>query len=168
METKAKHHYRAVFKSDHLGSADLEEMLEDGKKLVFTITHGKQFDENNQTKVAGKLIAANIVYFKEGIKPLVINSTNGKVLSNFAGSKFVEDWNNILVELYIDPTVKMKGQVVGGVRIKPTQPKLTKPELTPDHARWQEAKKAISEGKKAGVLKVYNISPENLKLIESV
>lgn len=126
MSTQAKHHYRAVFKSDHLGSADLEEMIEEGKKLVFTITHAKQFDENNQIKVAGKSIAANIVYFKEGIKPLVINSTNGKVISKFAGSKFVEDWNNIIVELYIDPTVKMKGQVVGGVRIKPTQPLIKK------------------------------------------
>jgi len=30
-------HYRKVFKSDHLGSADLEEMIEDGKSLILTI-----------------------------------------------------------------------------------------------------------------------------------
>ena len=32
-----KTHYRKVFKSDHLGSADLEEMLEEKKRLIFTV-----------------------------------------------------------------------------------------------------------------------------------
>ena len=81
-------------------------------------------------------------------------------------SPFVGDWNNQLIELYIDSSVKMKGQIVGGVKIRPVQPKLTKPELTPDHIRWEEAKKAIAEGKEEGVLKVYDISPENFKLIK--
>jgi len=72
METK-KHHYRAVFKSDHLGSADLEEMLEENCELIFTIKHVKQ--ERN-TKVAGRNIDANIAYFHEPIKPLVLNATN--------------------------------------------------------------------------------------------
>lgn len=116
-----KHHYRAVFKSDHLGSADLEEMLEEGKTLIFTI---KEVKQEYKTKVAGKTIDANIAYFKEGIKPLVLNATNSKQVAKFAQSKFVEDWSNLTIELYIDPAVKMKGEVVGGVRIKPTQPRL--------------------------------------------
>lgn len=58
----SKTHYRKVFKSDHLGSADLEEFLEDGKKLVFTIKEVKQ--EIGAT-VAGKKINANIAYFVE-------------------------------------------------------------------------------------------------------
>ena len=32
-----KHHYRNVFKSDHLGSADLEDLIEKGNNLCFTI-----------------------------------------------------------------------------------------------------------------------------------
>ncbi|MGB0896865.1 MAG: hypothetical protein ACPGRW_06055 [Flavobacteriaceae bacterium] len=121
---KNKHHYRAVFKSDHLGSADLEEMQEDGKPLIFTI---KEVKQEYQTKVAGRKIDANIAYFlDEKIKPLVLNATNSKQVSKFAGSKFVEDWNLITIELYIDSAVKMKGEVVGGVRIKPIQPNSTK------------------------------------------
>src|SRR5690606_12977125 len=101
MENKT--HYRKVFKSDHLGSADLEEMTEEGKSLIFTISHVNQ---EYQTKVAGKKIDANIAYFKEGIKPLVLNSTNSKILKKMANnSPFVEDWKGLTIELYIDATV---------------------------------------------------------------
>lgn len=118
METKT--HYRKVFKSDHLGSADLEEMIEEGKPLVFTI---KEVKQEYGTKVAGKKIDANIAYFEEKIKPLVLNATNSRQMAKFTGSKFVEDWKGLTIELYIDQSVKMKGEVVGGVRIKPTLPK---------------------------------------------
>ena len=172
METK-RNHYRKVFKSDHLGVADLEEMIEQGRKLVFTIEKVVQYNivENNKNSgvvVAGKRISANIAYFIDKIKPMVLNATNSKIMKSFHKDKspIVEDWNNVLVELYIDSSVKMKGQIVGGVKIRPVQPITKKPELTPNHPRWEEAKKAIQEGKEAGVLKVYDISLENIKLIK--
>ena len=77
METKT--HYRKVFKSDHLGVADLEDFIEEKKPLIFTIKEVKQeFD----TIVAGKKINANIAYFVEKIKPMVLNSTNTKILKS--------------------------------------------------------------------------------------
>lgn len=127
METKT--HYRKVFKSDHLGSADLEEYIEEGKPLIFTISHVKQ---ELGAKVAGKKIDANIAYletpkgWKENVKPLVLNATNSKQVAKFANSKFVEDWSGITIELYIDHAVKMKGETVGGVRIKPQMPTIHK------------------------------------------
>ena len=39
------------------------------------------------------------------------------------GSPFVEDWKNVVIELYVDESVRMKGEVVGGVRIKEEPPK---------------------------------------------
>jgi hypothetical protein len=161
-----KTHYRKVFKSDHLGVADLEEMLEAGKKLIFTI---KEVKQEYGTKVAGRKIDANIAYFVEDIKPMVLNATNSKVIKSFAvnGSPFVEDWTNKLIELYIDPSVKMKGEVVGGVKIMPVQPRVKKPELTPDHKRWSAAKEAVKGGKLDGVKKQFEISKENLILLQS-
>jgi len=140
-----KHHFRKVFKSDHLGVADLEEMIEDGKSLVMTIKHVKQ---EIGAKVAGRKIDANIAYFTDAtIKPLVLNATNSKQVQKFAGgSPFVEDWNNVVIEVFADASVRMKGELVGGVRIKPVQPRISKPELTPDHAKWEAAKTAVSEG----------------------
>lgn len=164
METP-KTHYRNVFKSDHLGVADLEDMIERGQPLIFKI---KDVRQEFNVAVAGRKGNHNIAYFEGKHKPLVLNATNSKVLKKFAqGSSFIEDWKSKLIELYIDPNVTMKGEKVGGVRIKPVQPKPQKPELTPNHPRWDEAKKAILAGNEAGVLKQFSITPENLALIRS-
>jgi hypothetical protein len=120
MSTQKKTHYRKVFKSDHLSSYDLEDFLEQGLVLEFTIKDVKQFTE---TKVAGKSIAANIAYFTENIKPMVLNATNSKILSNLTGSSFVEDWKNFKVELYILKNIKFGNDKVEGIRIKETPPK---------------------------------------------
>lgn len=125
-----KHHFRKVYKSDHLGVADLEEFLEEGKELKFTI---KQVRQETNATVAGKKGNFNIAYFVEQIKPLVLNATNAKQIKTFTGSSFVEDWNSVRVELYCDELVKMKGEVVGGVRIRPVQPRdKVKPVFTAD------------------------------------
>lgn len=116
-----KTHYRKVFKSDHLGVADLEEYIEEGVTLIFTI---KEVKQEINVSVAGRKGNHNIAYFKEGIKPLVLNATNSKIVKLFNNnSPFIEDWSNTIVELHIDASVRMKGEVVGGVRIKKLQPK---------------------------------------------
>lgn len=137
--SNTKTHYRKVMKSDHLGIADLEDLIEEKKKLVFTI---KEVKQEYNVSVAGKKGNFNIAYFIEQIKPLVLNATNAKVLKSFANnSPFVEDWKNILIELYIDENVKMKGEVVGGVRIKQVQPvQKQKPPFT--ETNFEKAKAA--------------------------
>lgn len=161
-----KTHYRKVFKSDHLGIADLEDLIEEGKRLVFTV---KEVKQEYGASVAGKKIDANIAYFKEPIKPLVLNATNSKIMKSFNnGSPFVEDWKNTVIELYIDQNVKMKGDIVGGVRIKPTRPSITKPELTPTMV--DEWKRAIAHLKGNGTIddikKRYALSDANEKLLK--
>lgn len=140
MSTEHKSHFRKVYKSDHLGVADLEDLIDEGKSLIFTITHVKQ----ETTLVAGKKGDFNIAYFKEPIKPWVLNATNAKVVKSFAGtgSPFVEDWKNVPVELYIDNAVKMKGEVVGGVRIKPIKPTIAKAKPVFTEANFEKAKAA--------------------------
>ena len=139
---KEKTHFRKVFKSDHLGVADLEEMVEDGHSLIFTIKEVKQ--EINAT-VAGKKIDANIAYFYDKVKPLVLNATNSMIIRGFMSSPFVEDWKDVNIELYADYGVKMKGQVVGGIRIKKRQP-IIAPKVPPtlDGTQWQKAVAAIT------------------------
>jgi len=160
-----KTHYRKVFKSDHLGAADLEEMLEEKKRLIFKIKVVKQ---EYGTKVAGKKIDANIAYFEDvKIKPLVLNATNSKQMAKFAGSKFVEDWAGLTIELYIDASVKMKGETVGGVRIKSELPVLEKHELTPDSRFWEKAKEKVLLGEADfDSLNIhYKITNENFELL---
>lgn len=164
MTQVTKTHYRNVFKSDHLGVADLEDMLEKGESLIFKIVQVKQ--EIN-VMVAGRKGNHNIAYFEGKHKPLVLNATNSKIVKTFSnGSPFVEDWVNTLIELYIDPNVLMKGEKVGGIRIRPVQPKSSKPELTPTHSKWDAAKKATKEGKLDGVLAHFSVSEVNISKLK--
>ena len=168
METKSPGtHYRKVFKSDHLGVADLEDYLENKKELIFTITHVKQhFD----VMVAGKKGNFNIAYISDSPekKPLVLNAGNAKIIKKLAGgSPFVEDWKNILVELYIDNNVRLMGQTTSGIRIRPTSPKREKKQITKANEKlWDGAKKAyLRDGNFDKVLEKAIISDQNKKLI---
>src|SRR5690606_24525558 len=154
--SEQKSHFRKVYKSDHLGIADLEDLIDAGTKLIFTISHVKQ----EETLVAGKKGTFNIAYFKENIKPWVLNATNAKQVKIFAGSgsPFVEDWKNVPVELFIDNNVKMKGEVVGGVRIKPIKPTITKVKPVFTEANFEKAK-AAGAGVEA-IEKVYQLTEE--------
>jgi len=153
METK-KHHYRNVFKSDHLSSSDLEDLIENKESLIFTITHAKQ---EYGVKVAGKKMDANIIYFKEPIKPMVVNATNGKILKAFTGSPMVEDWNNVLVELYIDENVKaVTGGLTQGVRIRQIQPQAVKVKKDFTEASFEAAKNANATKEK--IESIYNLT----------
>lgn len=146
--------YRNVYKSDHLGVVDLEEMVELKQSLVFTIREVKQ----HNTKVAGKQGEFNVAYFVEKIKPLVLNATNAAIVRKFAGgSVFVENWHNLKIELYINRDVKMKGEIVGGVRIKTTQPiEKVKPNFTKENF-----KKAKDAGASIETIeKAYSITEE--------
>jgi hypothetical protein len=155
MEQKEKHHYRKVFKSDHLGVADLEDLIEEKKSLIFTIKHVKQ---EYDVTVAGKKGNFNIAYFAEPIKPLVLNAGNSKIIKSFCnGSPFVEDWKNVLVELTIDANVKFGKDMVSGVRIRPSQPKAKiKPEFTEVNFEKAFINKATIEQIKS----IYNLTPE--------
>jgi len=155
--TQTKHHYSKVFKSNHLGCADLEDFLEQGKSLHFTIKHVRQ--EIN-VDVAGRRGNYNIAYFVEPIKPLVLNSTNSKMVKNLAGnSPFVEDWNDVAVELYIDSSVKMKGDVVGGVRLKGgiKQPAKDKPILDISSDHWAVTEKWVASNLYKGAPKLIEL-----------
>lgn len=155
MNTEKKHHYRNVFKSDHLGSADLEDLIEQGSNLCFTVKYAKQ---EIGVKVAGKKVDANIIYFEENIKPMVVNATNGLILRKFSGSPMVEDWKNIPVELYIDENVRaVSGGTTQGVRIRPIQPQIkTKKDFTAD--MFERAKKAGATIEK--IKETMNVTPD--------
>ena len=146
--------YRAVYKSEHLGVVDLEEMIETKQSMIVSIREVKQ---EMGTMVAGSRGNFNIAYFVENIKPLVLNATNAGIVRKLSGgSTDTDNWKNVLVELFIDPSVKMKGQIVGGVRIKgekPTKPKPTATQTTMDSAFGKKA--TIEE-----IEKIYIVSTE--------
>jgi len=162
MSNDNKTHFRKIFKSDHLGVADLEDFTEGGKTLTFTISHVNQ---EIGARVAGRKGNFNIAYFKEPIKPLVLNATNSKVMKNLTGSVFVEDWNNVPVLLYIDRMASFGGEITGGVRINPN-PQPVKKDLEKGTKLFDNAVVAFKrDGNLDSVTSRVNITKEVEELI---
>jgi len=142
---KIKDDYRNVSKSDHLASVDVMALLEVNERVIMTITEGTQYLEQANYKVNGRTGKYNIVKFKEHIKPWVVNATNGAILRGFSNTFSVSKWKGLTIEIYVDPEVKMKGEKVGGIKIRPIQPEATKQELTPAHIDWETFKQRVVE-----------------------
>jgi hypothetical protein len=62
-----------------------------------------------------------ILYFKEFPKGLVLNTTSIRVLEKAFGGH-TDDWAGKKVAMYVDPNVTYKGQVTGGLRLRPLKP----------------------------------------------
>lgn len=114
--------YRIAYKSDHLGVVDLEEMIENKQSLIVTI---KEVWHEQGAVVAGSKGNFNIAYFEENIKPWVFGSKNAETLRRLcSGGVKLSSWKMPLtVELFIDPTVKFQGHIVGGIKVRRAEPK---------------------------------------------
>jgi hypothetical protein len=157
-----KTHWKKVFNSDYLGSCDLDE----GKDLKVII---KNVTVRKVKGPDGKEQERNVATFTDTkIKPMILNVSNSKVVKKFAKSVYINDWNNIPVLIYVKDDVKAFGEVTEGLRIRPDQPNITKPELTPQSQAWPKAVEYLKgKGTIDGVKAKYELSAENeTKLME--
>jgi len=158
-----KTHYRKAFNSPYLSSADIVE------PTVLTITNVRlEPDKTKKTKDH-----FNTAYFAqkdlrpgEPLKPMILNAHNSKVMAQRTKSKFLEDWVNIEVIVYVDSNVRFGRDTVEGLRISPEAPK-QKPTITKqDTKRWDSAKAAyIRDGNFHAVTERANISIDDIALI---
>jgi hypothetical protein len=138
-ETNGKIHWHKVFLSDYLGACDLE----DGKDLKAII---KSVSVRKVKNTDGKEQERNVAIFTDPkLKPMVLNATNCKLMKKFAGSVFINDWNNIPVQIYVKDDIKAFGEITEGLRIRPTQPVMSKPILKPGIPAWAKAIEFLSK-----------------------
>lgn len=81
------------------------------------------------------------VRFQEFNKPMLLNSTNIKLLEKACGSDDTDDWIGKEVIVYTDESVSFGGQVVGGLRIRRQELAPTR-KATPSPARTASAPSA--------------------------
>lgn len=65
-----------------------------------------------------------VLTFRELGKGLVLNTTTIRTLEKAYGGD-TDGWIGKKVTLYVDPNVSFRGQVVGGLRLRPMRPKAT-------------------------------------------
>jgi hypothetical protein len=131
-----KTHYRKAFNSPYLSSADIV------APTILTIAYVRlEIDKSKKSKDQ-----FNTAYFKEKeirtgekLKPMILNACNSRTMAGRTKSKFIDDWIDTPVTIYVDNNVRFGSDTVEGLRISPEPPRLTKPELTPKSPGWNRA-----------------------------
>lgn len=153
-----KTHYRKAFDSPYLSSADIVEPT--------VLTVARVTLESDRTKKTKDHF--NTAYFVEKelrpgekLKPMILNATNSKTMAALAGSKFIDDWQNVRITVYVDGNVRFGKETVEGLRISPHAPE--KRTLTPANAKqWEAAKAAFRrDGNLKAVLARMDMSAEH-------
>ena len=158
-----KIHWKKVFNSDYLGSCDLDNR-NDLKAVIKSVT------VKNVKGPDGKEQERNVATFTDAnIKPMILNATNCKLIKKFARSVYINDWNNIPIQIYVKDDIKAFGEVTEGLRIRPNQPVMSKPNLTPDMPAWNKAVEYLltSEGTIDAIKARYNLTPANEELLKN-
>ena len=151
-------HYRKVFDSPYLSSADIV-----GPTALTIARVTQELDKTKKTKDT-----FNTAYFVERelrpgekLKPMILNATNSKVMNQLAGSPFIEDWGNRRVIVYVDNAVRFGKETVEGLRLRiPPSRKV----LTPESGQaWTNAKASFKrEGNLDKVLAHMDMTQEHV------
>lgn len=151
-------HYRKVFDSPYLSSADVVEPV--------SLTISRVTQESDKSKKTKDVF--NTVYFVEleirqgeKLKPMILNATNSKMLAKIAGSPFIEEWSGKRITVYVETGIKFGRDTVDGLRIRPAAARSA---VTPDNAKlWTGAKEAFKrDGNLERVLSRADMSEEHI------
>jgi hypothetical protein len=153
-------HWKKLNNPDYLGSY----FLEPGQELIGTI---KVVKKEVVTGADGKKEECTVIHFVEpGLKPMILNTTNAKMISKIHKTPYIEEWAGKKIQIY-STEVKAFGDVVEALRIRPKIPETVKPSLTPTHPKWPAALKSIEEGIGTieAIRKHYTLTAEDEKLL---
>lgn len=150
-----KTHWKKAFHKEFLGAHDLEE----GEDLKAVINH---VEVRKIKGPDGREEERNIAIFKGDVKPMILNVGACQKIQKFTKSKYIDDWKDVAVQIYVQDNVKAFGGLVDALRLRDQQPRMTKPTLTPDHKRWADAVKAVADPNKGmpAVLDRFEVTPE--------
>lgn len=110
-------HYKRLMNPDYLGAY----ALDPGKDLIVTI---RSVANEMIIGADGKKEECIVARFGErDIKPMILNATNCKAITKLAGSPFIENWQGLKIQLYVEK-VKAFGDVVEALRVRPFKPKV--------------------------------------------
>ena len=107
-------HWRRLTNPDYLGAYSLEP----GKDMILTI---KQIKREIVTGAEGKKEECTVAYFKENVKPMILNATNSKTIQKIYSTPYIEEWAGRKIQVFADKT-KLKGELVEALRIRPFIP----------------------------------------------
>jgi hypothetical protein len=135
-----KTHFKKLRNHNYMGSWDLADQNGNFQDLTVTITGAtKEIVHDGK----GGQEECSVVHLK-GLKPMVANATNLKMISKLTGSPYIEDWTGKQIILTVKQ-VKAFGEVHDAIRVKNEVP--VKPAMTSTHANYSLVVAAVKSGK---------------------
>lgn len=112
---ESKTHWKKLNNPNYLGAY----ALDPGQDMILTI---QSVREETVIGADGKKEQCMVMRFMEPVKPMILNATNAKTISNLTGTPYVEEWTGHKIQIY-SASVKAFGEVVDALRIRPFAPK---------------------------------------------
>ena len=115
-------------KSTHIAGVDVDMIIAEKGKCILTIKEA-YYDTN--VNVSGNKTNGYFLEFVEDVKPMVVNSTNRKIIASIvkikkgvtaAESRNISSWIGLTIELLFDSNITMMGKKTGGIRVSPVSP----------------------------------------------
>jgi len=131
-------HWKKLQNPLYLGSYDFQP----GEERIVTVKDVKREMVKGQEGTEEH----TIVHFTEGYKPMIMNATNSKMLTDLSGSPYVEKWIGTSFKLVVIK-IKAFGEFIDALRIKSEKVVKTLPDLILDSANFIKVKDAITNGK---------------------
>lgn len=108
-------HWKKLSNPNYLGAYSIE----DGKDLILTISAVRQ---EEVIGTDGKKEECIVCYFSDSPKPMILNSTNAKMIQKLLNTPYIEQWAGHKVQIGVEK-VKAFGDVVEALRVRKFPPK---------------------------------------------
>lgn len=102
-------HWKKLTNPDYLGVY----ALDDGKDIILTI---KSVGREMVTGTDGKKEECTVAHFSENVKPMILNSTNMKMIAKHYGN-YIEGWIGKKIQIGSEK-VKAFGEIVEALRVR--------------------------------------------------
>ena len=115
-------------KSTHIAGVDVDMIIAEKGKCILTI---KEAYYNTNVDVSGNKTSGYFLEFIEDVKPMVVNSTNRKIIASIVKikknltsteSRNISNWKGLQIELLFDESIMMMGKRTGGIRVSSISP----------------------------------------------
>ena len=156
--TEIKTHYRKLKNPDYLGSYDFQP----GEERTVTVKDVK----NETVKSAEGETTCTVVHFIEPYKPMILNSTNGKMLNKLFDTPYIEDWRGKSFKLVVK-SIRAFGETVDALRVKNEKIAKQLPPLELGSKKFAACKERYNADPNvlAQIKQVYSLTPEAEKAL---
>lgn len=130
-------HWKKLVNPDYLGVYSLD----NGKDMTLTIN---RIVREVVTSNGGKKEECTVAYFREKVKPMILNRTNSKMIQKIYGTPYIEEWAEKKITIYA-ATTKLAGEEVECLRIRPAVPQNPILKIE-DKVNFEKCKTALKNG----------------------